>query len=82
MYAMILSNPPVRAGKHIVHAMIEQAKKHLMHEGTLWIVLQKKQGAAAAEKKMLDVFGNVDVMARDKGYFVLRSRHLVEEGNA
>lgn len=75
-YAMILTNPPVRAGKHTVHAMIEQAKEHLRLEGCLWVVLQVKQGANSAQDKMQDVFGNVEIKAKDKGYVILRSQKL------
>ena len=75
-YAMILTNPPVRAGKHTVHAMIEQAKQHLMIHGSLWVVLQVKQGAKSAQDKMQDVFGNVEQKAKDKGYVILRSQKL------
>jgi 16S rRNA (guanine1207-N2)-methyltransferase len=81
-YAMILSNPPVRAGKHIVHAMISEAKTYLIDDGTFWIVLQQKQGATSAKQKMMDVFGNVAIMAKDKGYLILCSRNTKEEGNA
>lgn len=72
-YSMIISNPPIRAGKHIVHAIIENAKDHLLIDGELWIVIQKKQGAPSAKQKMLDVFSNVEVVQRDKGYFILKS---------
>jgi 16S rRNA (guanine1207-N2)-methyltransferase len=81
-YAMILTNPPVRAGKHIVHAMIEEAKDYLIDDGTLWVVLQQKQGAPSAKQKMLDVFGQVEVIAKDKGYWILCSRKMKAEGNA
>jgi 16S rRNA (guanine1207-N2)-methyltransferase len=72
-YSMIISNPPIRAGKHIVHAIIENSIKHLLPEGELWIVIQKKQGAPSAKQKMQDIFGNVEVVKRDKGYFILKS---------
>ncbi len=72
-YSMIISNPPIRAGKHIVHAIIKNAQNHLLPNGELWIVIQKKQGAPSAKQKMLDVYGNVEVVKRDKGYFILRS---------
>ncbi|MBA5745435.1 methyltransferase, partial [Escherichia coli] len=39
----------------------------------LWIVIQKKQGGPSAEKKMEEVFGNVETVAKDKGYFIFRS---------
>jgi 16S rRNA (guanine1207-N2)-methyltransferase len=81
-YAMILTNPPVRAGKHIVHAIIEEAKNYLMEDGTLWVVLQQKQGAPSAKQKMQEVFGQVEVVAKSKGYWILCSHKLKAEGNA
>ncbi|XMB67596.1 class I SAM-dependent methyltransferase [Mycoplasmatota bacterium zrk1] len=72
-YSIIISNPPIRAGKHIVHAILENAKKYLEDLGELWIVIQKKQGAPSAKKRMIHVFGNAEVVERDKGYFIIRS---------
>lgn len=69
----ILSNPPIRAGKKVVHAILEEAKQHLHIGGELWIVIQKKQGAPSAEKKMLEIFHNVEVVRRNKGYYILKS---------
>ena len=40
--------------------------------GTLTVVIQKKQGAPSA-KKMAEVFGNVEIVTKDKGYYILRS---------
>lgn len=73
-FAYILSNPPIRAGKQVVHTIIEEAKYHLEDQGQLWIVIQKKQGAPSAKKKMIDVYGNCEVIANKKGYFVLTSK--------
>ncbi|MFV0556625.1 MAG: class I SAM-dependent methyltransferase [Lactovum sp.] len=69
----IISNPPIRAGKKVVHEIIEGALNYLNSAGQLWIVIQKKQGAASAQKKMQEVFGNVEVVVKDKGYYILRS---------
>lgn len=71
----IISNPPIRAGKQVVHAIIEQAPVHLLPGGHLTIVIQKKQGAPSAKAKMEDVFGNCEVLKKDKGYYILRSYH-------
>lgn len=75
-YAAILTNPPVRAGKHIVSDMLAQAIDHLVPNGTLTVVLQKKQGAPSAKVLMADTFGNVEVIAKDKGYYILESTYL------
>ncbi|MBM7641855.1 class I SAM-dependent methyltransferase [Streptococcus loxodontisalivarius] len=70
----IISNPPIRAGKQVVHTIIEEAFDYLKADGDLTIVIQKKQGAPSAKAKMEDVFGNVETVKKDKGYYILRSR--------
>ena len=69
----IISNPPIRAGKEVVHTILSDAYEHLNDDGHLTIVIQKKQGAPSAQKKMKDVFGNSEIVAKDKGYYILRS---------
>lgn len=71
----IISNPPIRAGKQVVHAIIEESPRYLVAGGHLTIVIQKKQGAPSAKAKMEDVFGNCEVLKKDKGYYILRSYH-------
>lgn len=72
-FDVIVSNPPIRAGKKIVFEILEKAYQHLNDSGELFVVIQKKQGAPSAKKKMEDVFGNCEIIKRDKGYFVLKS---------
>ena len=69
----VISNPPIRAGKQVVHEIIEKSKEFLEDGGDLTIVIQKKQGAPSAKSKMEDVFGNCEVVKKDKGYYILRS---------
>ena len=69
----IISNPPIRAGKKVVHEIIEKSKDFLEIGGDLTIVIQKKQGAPSAKSKMEDVFGNCEILKKDKGYYILRS---------
>ncbi|EUJ33839.1 hypothetical protein MFLO_01395 [Listeria floridensis FSL S10-1187] len=73
-FAAIVSNPPIRAGKAVVHAILEGAYERLVAGGELWIVIQKKQGGPSAANKMEQVFGNVEIMKKDKGYYIYRSR--------
>lgn len=69
----IISNPPIRAGKQIVHEVIAGSHAHLLDGGDLTIVIQKKQGAPSAKAKMEEVFGNCEILKKDKGYYILRS---------
>lgn len=75
-YALVVSNPPVRAGKNVVTSILADSKAHLVENGELWIVLQKKQGAPSAKKLMEQTFGNVEVVTRDKGYYILKSKNI------
>ncbi|HFI0420817.1 TPA: class I SAM-dependent methyltransferase [Streptococcus suis] len=69
----VISNPPIRAGKSVVHEVITGAKEHLVDGGSLTIVIQKKQGAPSAKKRMEEVFGNCQIIKKDKGYYILES---------
>ena len=73
-YAVILSNPPIRAGKDIVHEILEKAVEYLVSGGELWIVIQKKQGAPSALKKLEEVFSEVEVVEKKKGYYIIKSK--------
>lgn len=78
-YAAIVSNPPIRAGKQVVHEILTEAYPRLKIGGTLTIVIQKKQGAPSAQKKMQDTFGNAEIIKKDKGYYIIQS---VKEGES
>jgi 16S rRNA (guanine1207-N2)-methyltransferase len=72
-FDVIVSNPPIRAGKHIVHSIFEGAVERLNDQGELIVVIQKKQGAPSAMKKMEELFQNVEIINRDAGYHILKS---------
>ncbi len=72
-FDLIVSNPPIRAGKKVVFDILEGAYQHLNVGGSLYIVIQKKQGAPSSQKKMEEVFGNCQIVLKDKGYYVLKS---------
>jgi len=71
----ILSNPPIRAGKAIVHRLFAEARDHLNPGGSLWIVIQNKQGAPSARAKLEEIFGEEEVreVAKDKGFRIYRA---------
>lgn len=72
-FDMILSNPPIRAGKKVVHTILEEAYDHLNEGGRLVVVIRKKQGAPSAKAKMEEVFSNCEILKKDKGYYILQS---------
>ena len=71
-YGLIVTNPPIRAGKTVVSNILSGAKSHLVGGGVL-LVIQKKQGEPSARKLLTKTFGNCTVLKRDKGYYVLQA---------
>jgi len=73
-FAAILTNPPIRAGKQTVHDILEQSFEHLVPNGELWIVIQKKQGAPSALEKLKTLFSDVETVDKAKGYFIIKAK--------
>lgn len=72
-FDIIITNPPIRAGKQIVHKMIVDSYDKLVSDGELWVVIQKKQGMASLKKLIFEIYGNVEVVSKNKGYYILKS---------
>ena len=72
-YELIVTNPPIRAGKKVVHEILEKAKEHLKVNGKIYAVIQKKQGAESAKKKLEVAFGNCEIVEKKAGFWILRS---------
>lgn len=72
-FDVVISNPPIRAGKKVVFEILEKSYDYLNEQGFLMIVIQKKQGAPSAKKKMEEIFGNCEIVTKDKGYYILKS---------
>lgn len=73
-YSDIITNPPIRAGKKVIYKIFEDAHQHLDHNGCLWVVIRKQQGAESAIKKIKEIFDNCEVVNKDKGYFILKAK--------
>jgi len=70
----ILTNPPQTAGKKVCFEIIEKARSHLKEGGLLQLVARHKKGGKALEKKMKEVFGNVEDIGKKSGYRVYVSK--------
>ena len=67
-YDVIVSNPPIRAGKKIVHEIASKSFEFLNEDGTFWCVIQKKQGAESMLKLLIQIYQKVEIVEKDKGY--------------
>ena len=78
----IVLNPPIRAGKAVIYALFAEAAKHLRADGALYIVIRKQQGAESAQKHLSSIYADVERIAREKGYWVLRCARPEEQHEA
>jgi 16S rRNA (guanine1207-N2)-methyltransferase len=72
-FDIIITNPPIRAGKKVYYPWAENAPQHLKPGGEFWAVVQKKQGAESFKRLMKGAFGNCETVEREGGYHVVRS---------
>lgn len=71
LYDFIITNPPIRAGKKVVYEIVMQAKSFLKKDGQLFIVINKDQGAKSMVKDLNEIY-NVDVLSKNKGFWVIK----------
>lgn len=69
----IFLNPPIRTGKANIYHMFDEAYNHLNESGKFMIVIQKKQGALSAIKKLETLFSTVEIVGKDRGYWIIKS---------
>ena len=72
-FDVILSNPPIRAGKQTIFQIYEQSFEHLNENGEFYCVIQTKHGAKSTQKKLEEVFGNCKTLEINAGYRIFRS---------
>ena len=72
-FDIVITNPPVRAGKAKVFEFYDQAFESMHEDSVIYVVLQRKQGAPSTQKKLEELFGNCETVAVDSGYRVMKS---------
>ena len=71
-FDMILSNPPIRAGKQVIFEIYEKSFFHLNKNGEFYCVIQTKHGAKSTKKKLEELFGNCTTLVIEAGYRIFR----------
>lgn len=72
-FDMIVSNPPIVAGKEIWMELVDQAKGHLNKNGSLQLVAFHNKGGKRIMEYMEEIFGNSKIIAKDGGARVYKS---------
>ncbi len=72
IYDVIITNPPIRAGKKVYMTILKEAHKHLKPDGELWFVARKDQGAKTIEKELREKY-NINLIKKQRGYYIYKA---------
>ena len=73
IYDLIITNPPIRAGKAIVYSILDGARDYLKEDGELWMVIRKDQGAKSTLKHLEEKY-KCEVVAKSKGFYIIKAK--------
>lgn len=72
IYDLIITNPPIRAGKEVVYGILDGARDRLKAKGELWFVIRKDQGAKSTIKHVEENY-DVEVVTKSKGFYIVKA---------
>ncbi len=70
-YDFIVTNPPIKTGKALLFELMDGCYSHLKVGGTLTLVIRKNHGEESLKKKLTELFGNCEILKRNKGFYIL-----------
>jgi 16S rRNA (guanine1207-N2)-methyltransferase len=72
-FDVIVSNPPIRAGKKVIYKIFTDGYDHLNENGIMYLVIRKKQGAESAIKYLQSINFTVEVINKESGYWIIKA---------
>ena len=73
IYDLIITNPPIRAGKEKVYEILDGARDRLKAKGELWFVIRKDQGAKSAISHLEQNY-DCEVERKSKGFYIVKAK--------
>lgn len=73
-FDLIVTNPPIRAGKALIYSLFADARGHLEAEGSLVVVMRTQQGAKSAQRKLQELYPRVCELNKGGGFRVYQAR--------
>jgi 16S rRNA (guanine1207-N2)-methyltransferase len=69
-FDLVVSNPPTHSGREVLDDLVEGSYRVLRPHGQLYMVVNR---LLSLRNQIGEVFGNVEIAARSKGYIVVRA---------
>ena len=72
-YDMIITNPPIHAGKIKIYEIVRKSINHLNDNGEIWLVIRKDQGAKSLISDNSDIL-NFEIIDKIKGFWIIKGQ--------
>lgn len=73
IYDLIITNPPIRAGKEVVYGILDGARDYLKEDGELWMVIRKNQGAKSTIEHLKNNY-ECEIVTKSKGFYIIKAK--------
>lgn len=73
IYDLIITNPPIRAGKNVVYGILDGARDYLKEGGELWMVIRKDQGAKSTITHLEENY-KCEIVEKSKGFYIIKAK--------
>ncbi len=70
-YDLIITNPPIRAGKGVYLTILTSSFNYLNQDGELWFVMRNNHGVKTVVQDLNKEY-KAEILKRDKGYYVVK----------
>ena len=75
-YDLIVTNPPIRAGKKVVLDILGNASSYLNNDGSVWFVMRKDHGVKSTIPKLNEKY-KIDIEAKSKGFYIVKMKNIL-----
>lgn len=72
-YDLIITNPPIRAGKKVLLDILGKAKDYLNQDGECWFVMRKDHGVKTMVKTLENEY-ICQIIDKSKGFYVVKMK--------
>jgi len=72
-FDLIVTNPPIRAGKDVLLKMLLGSSDYLTDKGLLWFVMKKDHGAKSMIRELSEKF-ECTVVEKRKGFYIIKAK--------
>lgn len=73
IYDLIITNPPIRAGKEVVYGILDGARDYLKEDGELWMVIRKNQGAKSTIEHLKNNY-ECEIVTKSKCFYIIKAK--------